>query len=192
MGTAAAGVIIKTSKSIDEASKFIFEGVLTRTSYCDSRQSNCFYFGRKDGLLAIVNADLSNKLFSKNAIDEAFFNFFEKPTEIFVFEEYESGASFGYAMFQDGRLIRKVRTENYNDIIDEFGNPLKDELEWLNGQQYESDGETLVKNTVTGDEIPIDLLYQTILQTLMMNRFSFTAESMDDAFPESGHYLGTR
>src|SRR5687767_4668046 len=144
MGTSAGGVIIKTSKSIDEASKFVFEGVLTRTSYGDTRQSNCFYFGRKDGLLAIVNSDLSNKLFSKNTIDETFFNFFDKPEEIFVFEEYDSGASYGYAVFREGRLIRKVRTENYNDVIDESGSPLKEELEWLNGQQYESDGETLV------------------------------------------------
>jgi hypothetical protein len=191
MGTSAGGLIIKTSKGIDE-SYLSFSDRLTRTSYCDSRESNCFYFGRKEGLLAIVNSDLSNRLFTKNTIDETLFNFFAKPEEIFVFEEYDSGASYGYAIFKNGQLIRKIRTENYNKKTEEFGEPLKDELEWLNGQKSnDSDGSVLIKNAVNGHEIPEDFLYKAILQLLMQNRFSFTCETMDDEFIESGHYTIT-
>jgi hypothetical protein len=191
MGTAAGGLIIRTSKGIDE-SYFSFSDRLTKTSYCDSRKSNCFYFGRKEGILAIVNSDLSNRMFTQNKIEETLFNFFDKPDEIFVFEEYDSGASYGYGIFKNGQLIRKVRTENYNDIAEEFGEPLKEELEWLNGQKSnDSDGNLLIRNAVNGHEIPEDYLYKAILQLLMQNKFSFTCETMDDEFIESGYYIIT-
>lgn len=188
MGTAAGGLIIRTSKSIIE-SYLRFNDQLTKTPYCDSRKSNCFFFGRKEGLLAIVNSDLSNKFFKQNMIDEAIFNFFDRPDEIFVFEEYDSGASYGYAVFQNGHLIRKVRTKNYTDVTDEYGAPLKEELEWMNGDRSnDSDGGILIKNSVNGHEIPEDFLYKAILQLIMQNRFSFTCETMHDEFIESGHY----
>jgi hypothetical protein len=188
MGISAGGLIIKTSKGIDE-SYLSFSDGLSKTSYCDSRESNCFYFGRKEGLLAIVNSDLSNKLFSKNVIDEKLFNFFDKPEEMFVFEEYDGGASYGYAIFKNGQLIRNIRTENYNEVKEEFGEPLEGELEWLNAQRSkDSDGSILLKNAVNGHEIPEDFLYKAILQLLMQSKFSFTCETMDDEFVESGHY----
>jgi hypothetical protein len=193
MGTSAGGLIIKASKSIEETSKFYFGDALTKTSYCDSRQPNCFYFGRKEGLIAIINSDFSNKLFSQNTLDDTLFVFFDKPKELFVFEEYDSGASYGYAIFHNGSLIRKIRAQNYNDIVDQFGEPIEDELEWLNGiKSNNSDGSTLIKNAVNGHEIPGDFLYKAILQLLMLKRFKFTCETMDDHFTETGHYILSR
>ncbi|NBW36441.1 MAG: hypothetical protein EBR30_15770 [Cytophagia bacterium] len=188
MGTAAGGLIIKTSKSIEE-SYLHFDSRLTKTSYCDSRQSNCFYFGKKGDLLVVVNSDLSKKIFANHIIDETLFNFFDKPAEIFVFEEYDSGASYGYALFENGKLIRKLRAKNYNEVAEEFGEPLKDEIEWLNGQKTKDPDESiLIKNVMNGHEIPEEFLYKAILLLLMQNKFSFTCETMADVFIESGHY----
>lgn len=190
MGTSVGGLIVRTPKGIDEVARLCFGETLARTSFCDTRQSNCFYFGRKEGLLIIANSDLSNKVFSQKIIDETLYNNLGRPAEIFAFEEYDSGACYGYAIFSNGTLIRKIRTENYGDVTDEFGEPLSEEQPWLNGQRTAgADGDGMIINVENGQEIDEVFLYREILQLLMTNRFSFTAESMHHGLVEEGHFL---
>ena len=66
---------------------------------------------------------------------------------IFAFEEYDSGASYGYAIFIDGKLVRKLRANNYNEVQDEYGNPDNDELEWINGTEIKDSEDAVLLRT---------------------------------------------
>ncbi len=191
MGTSAGGIIIhKTSKRINESIGFVFGDNFQKTSYCDCRKSNCVYAGQNDDKLALINSALSERFFSMDQIDEKIFSFFDKPDIVFAFEEYDSGACYGYAIFKNGKLERKLRANNYNDIIAEYGNPDDDELEWINGTEIkDTDDSTLLKNKVNGHEIPIEYKYKAILQLIMQKKFGFTCETMDDIFNETGHFI---
>ena len=190
MGTSAAGIILnKSAKKINESIDFVFGNGFQKVSYCDSRIPNCVYAGVKENILTLINSDLSERFFSVNQIEDKILSFFENPEIIFVFEEYDSGASYGYAIFKNGKLERKLRAINYDDIIENYGNPDEDELEWLSGTETkDTDGSLLLKNSKNGHEIPIELKYKAILQLLMENKFGFHCETMDDIFTESGHF----
>ena len=190
MGTAAAGIIIqKTTKQINESIDFVLGRDFEKVSYCDCRKPDCIYVGQTNETIALINSDLSEKLFRKNEIDDEFIKFFDRPEMIFVFEEYDSGASYGYAIFKDGKLIRKLRASNYNDIEDEYGIPDEDEMEWINGIEIkDTDNSILLRNAINGHEIPLDYKYKAILQILMQKKFGFTCETMDDIFSITGHF----
>jgi len=191
MGTSAGGIIIqKTSKRISESIVLVFGDNFKKTSYCDCRKSNCIYAGRIDDKLALINSDLAERFFSIEHIDEKLFAFFDKPNMIFAFEEYDSGACYGYAIFKNGKLERKLRANNYNDITVEYGSPDDDELEWINGTEIEdSDNSKLLKNSTNGHEIPMEFKYKAILQLIMQKKFGFNCETMDDVFSETGHFI---
>ena len=191
MGTSAGGIIIhKTYKGINESIEFVLGNKFEKTSYCDCRKSNCVYAGVKDDKLAIFNSDLSERFFSIDKIDDKIFSFFDKPEIVFVFEEYDSGASYGYAIFKNGKLERKLRANNYNDVIVEYGSPDDDELEWISGIEIkDTDNTTLLKNSINGHEIPVEYKYKAILQIIMQKKFGFNCETMDDIFSEKGHFI---
>jgi hypothetical protein len=190
MGTAAAGIIIhKTTKQINESIDFVKGRDFEKVSYCDCRKPECIYTGQINETLALINSELSENFFGKNEIEEVFLKFFDSPELIFVFEEYDSGASYGYAIFKEGKLIRKLRASNYNDIDEEFGIPDEDELEWINGTEIkDTDNSILLRNSINGYEIPLDYKYKAILQLLMEKKFGFTCETMDDIFSLTGHF----
>ena len=190
MGTAAAGIIIqKTTKQINESIDLVLGKDFEKVSYCDCRKSDCVYAGQINETLALINSDLSEKLFREIEINDELTKFFDRPEMIFVFEEYDSGASYGYAIFKDGKLVRKLRTSNYNDIEDEYGIPYEDELEWINGTEIkDTDDFILLRNAANGHEIPLEYKYKAILQLLMQKNLGFTCETMDDIFSITGHF----
>ncbi len=190
MGTSAAGIIIhKTTKQINESIDFVLGKDFEKVSYCDCRKPDCVYAGQIDESLALINSDLSLKLFKENEVDVELMKFFDSPEMIFVFEEFDSGASYGYAIFKDGKLVRKLRTSNYNDIEEEYGVPDDDELEWINGTEIkDTDNSILLRNAINGHEIPLDYKYKAILQIMMQKKFGFTCETMDDIFNITGHF----
>jgi hypothetical protein len=158
-------------------------------SYCDSRKSECVYAGKTNEVLALINSELSEKMFSTNELDGELMTFFDNPDMILVFEEYDSGASYGYAIFKKGKLVRKLRASNYNDIEVEYGVPDEDELEWINGAEInDSEDSVLLRNALNGHEIPIEYKYKAILQIIMQKKFGFTCETMDDIFSSTGHF----
>ena len=190
MGTSAGGIIFqKTTKNIDESIDFVLGNDFEKVSYCDSRKSECVYAGQTNEVLVLINSELSEKMFAINEVGDDLMRFFDNPEMIFVFEEYDSGACYGYAIFKNGKLVRKLRASNYNDIEVEYGIPDEDELEWINGTEIkDSDHSILLRNALNGHEIPIDYKYKAILQTVMQKKFGFTCETMDDIFSITGHF----
>jgi len=190
MGTAAGGLLIKkTEKSIQETINFIFGKDFEKVGYCDCRDSDCVYAGKINNNLAIINTDLSEKYFRESKIEDELFEFLEKPELIFVFEEYDSGASYGYGVFENGVKTRVIRASNYNDVYFEFGQPIEEEKEWLEGKIIDdTDGGKLLVNKKNKHEIPEVFRYKAILQLLMLNYFQFTCETMDDVFTSSEHF----
>lgn len=190
MGTSAARIIIyKTKKHIEESIEFVFGNNFEKVSYCDCRDPDCVYAGQTNETLALINSNLSEKLFEENQLAFEIDKFFESPEIIFVFEEYDSGPCYGYAIFKNGKLVRKVRTNNYNDVVDEFGVPDDDELEWINGTEIkDTDDSILLRNAINGHEIPVEYKYKAILQIMMQKKFGYTCETMDDIFKITGHF----
>ena len=191
MGTAVGGLIFhKTKKQINESIDFVLGKDFEKVSYCDCRKSDCVYAGEINESLALINSDLSEKFFNYSEVDSEIMTFFGNPKMIFAFEEYDSGASYGYAIFIDGKLVRKLRANNYNEVQDEYGNPDNDELEWINGTEIkDSEDAVLLRNAVNGHEIPIDYKFKAILQVLMQKKFGYTSETMDDIFNSTGHFI---
>lgn len=195
MGVACGGIAFKATqieKTLQEIVEFVFEMPFEKSGYCDSRNDGCVFMGKVNDTIVIVNSKLADKFFKDEIIGERIMSFFNNPKLAFAFQEYDSGATYGYSIFEDGKLVRRIQATNYNDVEQNFGEPFEIETKWFNAKIVEDNrnGE-IVKHRVI-EEInqgfPDDFLYKSLLQLLMIDQLGFSCPTMDDKFTEMGHY----
>lgn len=139
MGTSASGIIIKcdsTKFSIEEACKYFFGDGEKTECYDDTRKRNYISMSKYKNEFHIRNSDFANLFFKKDLIALQKLNtFFNTPELAFAFNWFESGGTFGYAIIQDGIIRRIYRTLSYIKF-ESFGEPIKQEEEWLLGDTF--------------------------------------------------------
>lgn len=202
MGTSSAGIAIKTNtENLDlnqTLSDLLRKQIIQSDKYCDIRKTGCFYLSTYDNYLIIYNLDLVNEIYEneQSVILTRINEYFDNPNSIFVFEHYDSGDTYSYAIFENGEIIRKFRYHNENVLIDE-GNLLEVEIKWKNARteiEYDDDDDELEfliyfnPDDETESYIEEDLPC-VILHELMAQKLGFDMIYDDVKETSSGYFM---
>jgi hypothetical protein len=164
----------------------------------DTRTEGHVYAGKTDRFLILVNSDFAARFFGHNntAAIEQCMAYFKRPPFAFVFEEYDSGGSYGYCLIYDGVAKRQLRSRSY-DIVINTGEPGPAEQRWA---QYEiadmdmGDGEFIpgYKDPATGDFVcDVSSMPQQALHDLMLEKLGFISWNMDEFITEQSFFVRT-
>jgi len=180
MGWNIFGIAIPTNSKkydLDEIANFISENRMSNASIEYDRNIHNTTIERHDVGIFILNHKLSHLLFndSVSLFEEKLFTFFDNPECILGIintdEEYK-----GYACISKTKKRIRVNSDIYPMNVKEFGDPISEELIWLNAS----------KMMVTVDDLSYEASYfednkeeyyfcweelEQIQITLMKNRF---------------------
>lgn len=201
MGTSCGGVAIKTNtKDLDlgETLSKLFGGKFVKSEdYCEHRQSDCLYVAKNENFLLIYHAELVDEIFTheKSNYLQQIYDYFDKPSLVFAFEEYDSGGTYSYAIFENGEMVRKYRYYVEEAVIDE-GEFLPVELKWKNARsemEYDEDDDEELgliyfdpddeEESYAEEDLPRVILYE-----LMNEKLGFDNDTAYDLRIEDGYF----
>lgn len=181
MGLATAGLAFKPTSStpseqdmirraFGEECRFIPESDLKASH--DIRLPGNIDVESTHGATFVYCGDIAERiLFKEEVLDASFLAAIGDPEVVVVFCHYESGGSFGYAIFEKGVRAR-FRLHSQGTTSDK-GAPMEFELPWLNAQLVvEEEGEPpAYLNTRTGRASSETYLTAVMLDDTMMALF---------------------
>jgi hypothetical protein len=159
MGISSNGIIIRQDNNKFKAEKIIVdffgqafielkESELYDADYkkrFDSRKDECVIIFKTPQFIIIENAKFTLGFYDsedQTSIKKVY-AYFNRPAQIFAFEEYGSGGTYSYSIALHGKLIRY-----YRSLIDKvpktYGEPLNIELKYLKARivkERDEDGE---------------------------------------------------
>ncbi|MQA18197.1 DUF6928 family protein [Rugamonas rivuli] len=120
-------------------------------NYHDIRVPGNIAVESKNGATFIYNGELAERvLFEGQALEPALLSALGSPEVIVVFCHYDSGGSFGYAIWEKGVRVRS-RVHTLDKTSDD-GVPMELELPWLQAEQLvDEDGELAYRNMESGE-----------------------------------------
>lgn len=198
MGTSSCGIVIQT-----DTEDLNFVSVLTNLfgkefvpvdEYCDCRYEDCFFIAKTDKYLIISNSKIVDEIMqSDNSINMKMIQDYIISKFVFIFEEYDSGGTYSYAIAIDNKIIRKFRSITYETTIDE-GKLDKIELRWKNARTEYIDDEDYEHEKVyyhpdnetefyTEESLP-----QLILHELMDDKLGFDVHTLEAHIIDSGFF----
>ena len=198
MGTSANGIVIQTdTKDLDFISilinlfdkEFIFI-----EEDCDCRDEDCFFVAKTDKYLIISNAKLVDEILqNKESVNMEIIQKFFTPEFAFIFEEYDSGGTYSYAIMLNKQIIRRFRSITYETTVDK-GELDEIELRWKNARTDYIDDEDYESEKVYFDPdnetefYTEDSLLQIILHELMNDKLGFDTYTVDDHVIDSAFF----
>lgn len=104
-----------------------------------------------NGATFVYNGELAERvLFEEQALEPELLAALGNPEVVVVFCHYDSGGSFGYAIWEKGVRIRS-RVHTLEKTSDD-GVPMELELPWLQAEQFvDEDGEPAYRNLESGE-----------------------------------------
>ena len=198
MGTSFCGVVIQTdTKDLD------FMSVLTNLfnkefipieKHCDCRDEDCFFIAKTDKYLIVSNSKFVDEILQNNSsynmdmIQKTFV-----PKFVFVFEEYDSGGTYSFAVILDKKIVRKFRSITYEITVDE-GELYEIESKWrslptkfMNDEDYEHEKVYFHPDSET-EFYTEESLPQLILHELMNDKIGFDVHTLDEHIIDSGFF----
>jgi hypothetical protein len=130
-----------TLQILDKIVKHLFGNNFQKTdTSCDTRNSDCVFIGRTKDFIVIINTDLADQFFVGSCTNhmQRHLDYFQKPSLVFAFEEYDSGGTYSYSLIYDGIIKRQFRSISYETTID-FGSREPNELKWEAAETIEED-----------------------------------------------------
>lgn len=150
----------------------------------DHRDAESFEIGHNGRYLWIKNFDYTERFFRRNptsvlkAMDGL-----DKPAEMLVVQEYDLSGAYGFALYTDGKLTRLFNAGF--EEVDEEGDPLPEELPWLEGtvEEEEDDDDGQVHRTYfhkeTGLSCEEEDLGLELTRTVMKARIGLLSEDIE-------------
>lgn len=159
----------------------------------DTRYDNCFTIYKTEDYIFFENSNYTSKFF--DPIDNAFikqvFLEFNKPSQIFAFENYASGDTYGYSILNSGKIVRTYRYSN--GVVKHFGEPLNIEKKWLElkiSDLVDEDGEKY-KGVINPDDkriYHIDSLPNFLFNEVMLHEIGFLTEDISSKSIETRYF----
>lgn len=191
MGVAQAGIIVNSKYKKEElhalvellSNRKLKEIDHPNFSEFDVRNENDFMIEVFGDVYVISNHHLVWNLMSQEVIDSShIYTSLGCPELFFVFCRYDSGGSYGYAIFENGVRARYRLQTVGSAILEalvEGGEPNEVEQNWLSGEVYleeddcpEEDRQKIVINNATRKEVPEYYLTNAILESLLISYFN--------------------
>ncbi len=198
MGTSANGIVIQTdTKDLDFMSILIHlfdkEFILIEES-CDCRDEDYFFVAKTDKYLIISNAKLVDEILqNEKSVNMEIIQKFFTPEFVFIFEEYDSGGTYSYALMLNKQTVRRFRSITYETTIDK-GELDEIELRWknarteyINDEDYEHEKVCFDPDNET-EFYTEDSLPQIILHELMNDKLGFDTYTVDDHVIDSAFF----
>lgn len=195
------GIAIRTNTknlNLTETLSNLFNAqFIQMNEYCDSRWDEYFYVSKNDNFLVIYNSAIVEEIFQNNPSLEfqRIYDYFNQSDLIFAFQEYSHSDTYSYAIFENGKLIRKCSYSDGEILIDE-GDLFPEEIKWKNAEsemEYDEDGEEEL-GLIYFDPDDEDITYtaeglpKVILYHLMMEKLGFDGDSEFDIKIEDGYF----
>lgn len=142
MGVAIAGIVFQRESGVFDADKIIstlfrgnFKRLEPQNGYLDTRNDNNVEIEIIDKTCFIYSTKLATPfLFDGYEDISEVYSALERPPLILAFCNFDSGGSYGYVFFENGK---KTRRRLFSDLkLIEEGSPKQFELEWLNAKTY--------------------------------------------------------
>ena len=195
MGISANGIVIQTdTKDLDFMSILIHlfdKEFIPIEEPCDCRDEDCFFIAKTDKYLIISNAKLVDEILqNEKSFNMEVIQKFFTPEFVFIFEEYDSGGTYSYAIMLNKQIVRRFRSITYETTIDE-GELDEIELRWKNARTDYIDNEDYEHEKVYFDPnnetefYTEDSLPQLILHELMDDKLGFDTHTVDDHIIDS-------
>lgn len=200
MGASIGAVIIRQNSEFYNSGQIVgaFFGSFKelkkeQLSNFDCRKPECVAVYKTKDNIIINSSKFVEGFYKENDQSQTkkIFNFFNNPKQIFSFEEYDSGGTYGYSINVVGKLIRYYRSVGY-DAAKTFGEPLNIEGKWLLADriEVEEDGEqvTYVINPDTRERIHVSAVHQMLLREVMLHEVGFTSWEIETISVEPRYF----
>lgn len=142
MGLAVAGIVFQRQSGVFDTDKIMSS--LFRDSFKRLEQPNDKFDTRNDDYVSIeiigntcfvYSASLATPFVFKGSEDiSEIYSALEMPPLILAYCNFDSGGSYGYVFFENGKKTRRRLLSN--EKLTEEGSPKQFELEWLNAETY--------------------------------------------------------
>ncbi len=181
MGSNSQGIFIKTNVKSYTHEKIAFDLFGANEEY-DYSQHTLEYYNYimitfHDSLIEIHNSDFVEKFINNKDDTEvhALNSYFNNPEFMLSYFSFDTTSSHGFKYIEKGRTIRlKLKNDGY---ITEFGQPIEEELKYLNAdyKYIDEEGEKLlVLGSVDGiKEIVYFDLTSSLVSDVLISRLGF-------------------
>ncbi len=181
MGSNSLGIFIKTDTKIYTHKKIAFD-LFGATEEYDYSMNTLKYYDYititfHDSLIEIHNSEFVEKFIENKKETEVHTlnNYFNNPEFILSYISFDTTNSFGFKYIEKGRTIRlKLEDDSY---ITEFGQPIEEELKYLNGDyKYieEEDEKLLVVSPVNdNNEFAYFHVTSSLVSDVLISRLGF-------------------
>lgn len=142
MGIAIAGIVFQRESGVFDTDKIIsslfranFKRLDLQNGYLDTRNDDNVEIEIIGKTCFIYSTKLATPfLFDGNEDISEIYSALEMPPLILAYCNFDSGGSYGYVFFENGK---KTRRRLFRDLkLTEEGSPKQFELEWLNAETY--------------------------------------------------------
>jgi len=166
MGMKNAAVYIKLSNP----EKYKVENIITqlfgefektsdqRTEGFEFRKPNYVLVSYHQNGIILRNAQFIAEIIvnRKQELINRIYEFFDRPEVILGYMNYSSGGSFGFSYIENGKIIRFRYSLSTDEVTHDFGHPLEEELNIINGRIFyvvdENNEREYLYNTVDDPE----------------------------------------
>lgn len=198
MGASWGGAAFRLEPAGIDSAKVVHDlfgpGFQLQEGHGDTRKSDNVYVGKTKDLLIILSLDFAEKFFKStdNTVIRQYLDYFNHPSFVFAFEEYDSGGTYSYSLIYDGQVKRQYSLVSGEERTD-YGVPDPVERRWLDLpiETVQEDEETTTLFYVdesSGHKYDKDQLPSIILNALLKEKLGFISWDMGEYIVEEAMF----